>query len=59
MSKVFNRPREKAKRQRLRNEMPRAEKLLWSKLRGRQLAGLRFRRQYGVGPYVVRAPAWR
>ena len=53
MAKVFNRPSEKAKRQRLRSEMPRAENLLWSKLRGKQLAGLRFRRQHGIGPYVV------
>jgi len=32
--------------------MPRAEVLLWSKLRGRQ-ADCKFRRQYGVGPYVI------
>lgn len=32
--------------------MPRAEVLLWSRLRGRQ-AECKFRRQYGVGPYVI------
>jgi very-short-patch-repair endonuclease len=33
--------------------MSRAEVLLWSKLKGKQVAGVKFRRQYGVGPYVV------
>jgi very-short-patch-repair endonuclease len=53
VTKIFNRATDKAKRRRLRNDMPRAEVLLWSKLRARQLNGLKFRRQYGVGPYVV------
>src|SRR5205823_13419801 len=35
------------------NNMTRAEVILWSKLRGKQLNGLKFRRQYSVGPYVV------
>jgi very-short-patch-repair endonuclease len=26
---------------------------LWSKLRARQLQGLKFRRQHGIGPYIV------
>jgi len=29
------------------------EKLLWSVLRGRQLAGLKFRRQHPIEPYIV------
>ena len=33
--------------------MTRAEILLWSKLKGKQLLGLKFRRQYGVDSYVV------
>jgi very-short-patch-repair endonuclease len=33
--------------------MPPSEILLWSKLRGRQLQGMKFRRQYSVGPYCV------
>ena len=53
MTKVFNRTTDNAKRRRLRSEMPRAEVLLWSKLRGRQLADLKFRRQYSVGRYVI------
>ena len=30
-----------------------AERVLWSLLRGKQLAGLRFRRQQVIGPYIV------
>jgi very-short-patch-repair endonuclease len=30
-----------------------AETRLWSRLRGKQLNGLRFRRQHPIGPYVV------
>jgi len=33
--------------------MPSAESVLWSKLRGRQMLGYKFRRQYSVGGYVV------
>lgn len=30
-----------------------AERLLWSRLRDRRLAGFKFRRQVPVGPYIV------
>ena len=33
--------------------MPATEIILWSELQGKRLNGLKFRRQYGVGPYVV------
>jgi very-short-patch-repair endonuclease len=29
------------------------EAQLWSRLRARQLQGLKFRRQHGIGPYIV------
>jgi len=32
--------------------MPEPEKRLWMRIRGNQL-GVRFRRQYGIGPYIV------
>ena len=38
---------------RLRSNATEAEKRLWSKLRDRQLAGHKFRRQVPIGPYVV------
>jgi len=33
--------------------MPETELILWSQIRRKQVAGCRFRRQYGVGPYVL------
>ncbi|MDJ0943779.1 MAG: endonuclease domain-containing protein [Kiloniellales bacterium] len=37
----------------LRRNQTRAEAKLWSALRNRQAAGLKFRRQVPLGPYVV------
>jgi very-short-patch-repair endonuclease len=37
----------------LRKNPTEAERRLWSRLRGRQLEGWRFRRQAPLGPYVV------
>ena|ERR1700687_4112796 len=37
----------------LRRDQTDCEKLLWQRLRRRGLAGLKFRRQYPVGPYVL------
>jgi very-short-patch-repair endonuclease len=53
MTEFFNRKDETLKRRELRNTMPRAEVVLWSRLKGRQLLGCKVRRQYGVGPYVI------
>jgi len=49
----FNNNEIKRKRQRLRNESPRAEQLLWLNLKGKQLHGFKFRRQYSIGPFIV------
>jgi very-short-patch-repair endonuclease len=38
---------------RLRNDMSKAEWKVWSRLRDRQLAGFRFRRQYPIGPFFA------
>ena len=38
---------------RLRREATEAEKVLWFKLRARQLTGIKFRRQVSIGPYIV------
>lgn len=40
-------------RSELRKNKTRAEKVLWSQLRSKQFANLRFRQQHGIGPYVV------
>ncbi|MGH6906086.1 MAG: endonuclease domain-containing protein, partial [Geminicoccaceae bacterium] len=37
----------------LRQNLTDAERRLWSRMRGRQLDGCRFRRQAPLGPYVV------
>ncbi|PRH86065.1 hypothetical protein C5L14_17575 [Labrys okinawensis] len=39
--------------QRLREQAPKAERLLWAKLRNRALAGQKFVRQMPLGPYFV------
>lgn len=52
MGKIYNRKNQKQTRKKLRNNMTKAEVILWSKLRGKQL-GYKFRRQQEIGKYVV------
>jgi very-short-patch-repair endonuclease len=52
MTKIFNRTEEILKRRLLRNNMPQAEIILWSKLKGKGL-GYKFRRQYSIGVFAV------
>ena len=40
-------------KRRLRSNMTGPETRLWSRLRARRLQGLKFRRQHGIGPYIV------
>ena len=37
----------------LRRNQTDVEKVLWYKLRNRQLKGIKFHRQYQIGPYIV------
>ncbi len=53
MTGIFNEKKHIKKRQYLRNNMTKAEIVLWSKLKGKQLNGLKFRRQHGINNYVV------
>ena len=53
MTEIFNKTCEKEKRRRLRRNMPRAEKILWAKIRNRQLENCKFRRQYSVERFVL------
>src|SRR5881394_1532599 len=53
MSDIFNIIDSKSQRQSLRRDASMCERILWRRLSGRQLCGLRFRRQYGVGPYII------
>ena len=40
-------------KRRLRLHMTAAELRLWSRLRAKQFQALKFRRQHGIGPYIV------
>ena len=51
--KLFNSRCLKNIRQRLRNDCSESEHRLWFRLKSRQLNGYKFRRQQGIGPYVV------
>ncbi len=53
MARVYKRTSEKPRRQLLLRETPKAEEVLWSKLRRRQMLGYKFRRQYSVAAYGV------
>ena len=53
MNEFLNRESETDKRRQLRGSMPEAEVILWSRLKGRQLLGCKFRRQYSVGSFVI------
>ena len=37
----------------MRRDPTPAERVLWQALRGRQLAGLKFHRQFALGPYIL------
>ncbi|MBI2299868.1 MAG: DUF559 domain-containing protein [Armatimonadetes bacterium] len=50
---MYNRTDRKELRRRLRRDSTEGERILWAELQAHRLDGLKFRRQYGVGPYVV------
>lgn len=50
---IHNECNQKLLRQTLRNNATSAEAILWRALKGKQVDGLKFRRQFGVGPYVI------
>jgi very-short-patch-repair endonuclease len=52
MIKIFNQKSQKEKRQELRNALTPQELKLWALLRNENL-GCKFRRQHGIGPYIV------
>ncbi|MDQ3021621.1 MAG: endonuclease domain-containing protein [Bacteroidota bacterium] len=53
MTKFYNKTEYKEKRKFLRNNPTKTEKLIWDILKGKKLEGFKFRRQYGVGKYVI------
>jgi very-short-patch-repair endonuclease len=46
-------PKQKINARRLRRTQTDAESKLWTRLRGRQLVALKFRRQHPLGPFIV------
>ena len=48
-----NDPILKERRRELRRNQTDAEKMLWRQVRGKQLQGKKFFRQYGVGPSII------
>ena len=52
-NRVYNRIETKAKRRDLRKNMTKAESVLWRKIKGKQLFGIKFRRQFSIGKYIV------
>jgi very-short-patch-repair endonuclease len=50
---IFNIFSHKTLRQKLRNEVTVVEQLLWERLRRKRLEGYKFRRQHGIGRYIV------
>jgi len=50
---LYNGPSTKLDRRRLRKNATDVERKLWSILRSRRMAGLKFFRQYSVGSYIL------
>ncbi len=53
MKFIWNDPGLKDRRQELRRNQTEAEKALWKRMRAKQLQGMKFFRQYSVGPYIL------
>jgi len=53
MKTARNAPILKQRRRDLRRNQTEAEKTFWSQVRNRQFYGLRFFRQYSIGPYIL------
>jgi very-short-patch-repair endonuclease len=53
MTQLYNQNSEKDKRRQLRQNITKAEKLIWDKLRDRQLENCKFRRQYSADKFVI------
>jgi very-short-patch-repair endonuclease len=52
MTKIYNKNKNQPIRKKLRQTMNKSEIILWSKIKNDRL-GYRFRRQHGIGNYIV------
>jgi very-short-patch-repair endonuclease len=53
MKFLRNDPTLKQRRRELRHNQTEAEKTLWAHLRNKQFCGIKFFRQYSIGPYIL------
>ena len=53
MTQLYNKKLEKEKRRKLRQDIVKAEKVIWDKIRNRQIEDCKFRRQYSVDKFVI------
>jgi very-short-patch-repair endonuclease len=53
MTQLFNKSFLRNTRKSLRNNQTEAEKKLWLHLRNKQMNGLKFRRQFSIGSYIL------
>lgn len=53
MPKIYNREYLKNNQKFLRTIMTKSEVVLWKNLKGKQFLNLKFRRQFGIGNYIV------
>jgi very-short-patch-repair endonuclease len=53
MKFLRNDPQIKQRRRELRRNQTDAEKVFWAQVRNRQFNGIRFFRQYSLGPYIL------
>ncbi len=53
MTKLYNKSSEKEKRRQLRQNITKAEKLLWDKVKHRQIENCKIRRQYSLAKFVI------
>ena len=49
----YNQPEQKSLRRELRKGGEAPEAVMWTLLKNRQIEGVKFRRQFGVGPYIL------
>ncbi|MEK7669281.1 MAG: endonuclease domain-containing protein [Patescibacteria group bacterium] len=50
---MYNDQKQKERRRELRKNQTEAEKILWQKIRNRQINNFKFHRQYSAGPYIL------
>lgn len=51
--RTHNQPQQEEQRRYLRNNGTMAEAYMWKMIKGRQIEGVRFRRQFSIAPYII------